>query len=62
MMWPYQCSRASYLADYGRHAHAPSDIFIPDTVQSREAERPTKHLHLHTVEGLLMLGGGWPTL
>lgn len=31
-------------------------------VESHVAERPTEHLHLHTMEDLLVLSGAWPTL
>lgn len=44
------------------HRHVPSDIFVHDAVKSREEEGPAEHLHLHNLEGLLVFGGGCPTL
>lgn len=32
-----------HLADYGCHAHAPSDIFVHHAVESRKAEGPAEH-------------------
>lgn len=53
MTWPNQQSQAS---------HATLDIFIHEAFESHEAKGLPDDLHLHTMEDLLMLGGGWPVL
>ncbi|RXN15647.1 hypothetical protein ROHU_008682 [Labeo rohita] len=63
----------SYLVNYRSHAHASSDIFVHDSVESRvlnkgdtqnvqSGESPGPGLKTTAVEGLPMVRGGWPAL